>query len=128
MNPSILTLAAMAGAFVMTSADVKAAELKVLAGVERRAGGRLLDQVGRAGKGNVEPVAGRLLEARRELLEARGHRAAGQHLQLGRLHVSGRHDERARHRGERQDGWIHGGPSWGRVYHLSAPLHHWDGS
>src|SRR3569833_2027906 len=32
MNPSILTLAAMAGAFVMTSADVKAAELKVLAG------------------------------------------------------------------------------------------------
>jgi len=32
MNPSILTLAAMAGAFVMTSVDVKAASLKVLAG------------------------------------------------------------------------------------------------
>src|SRR3569623_1706766 len=111
----------------MTSTDVNTASLKVLAGGSMTASLKELAPRFEKATGHRLDIA---FAGTPDLIKQATSGApfdAGQHLQLGRLHVSGRHDERARHRGERQDGWIHGGPSWGRVYHLSAPLHHWDG-
>jgi hypothetical protein len=54
-----------------------------------------LDQVGRGHKCHVELVAGGLLEAWRELLQAHRHRSSGQYFELAGLRSGRRRD---RHR------------------------------
>jgi len=77
--------------------------------IEGGARGRQLDQLGRAGKAEDELVAGGALEARAQLLQARRHRAARQHRELGRPRGGWRQHHREGEHGGGERSVVHWG-------------------